>query len=84
MAADESSDSNAGINALPREVQSRIRERVETFDDFNTGNDPYGGRAISAFAVEESVASTGRSITTTAILSSEVRTLSTPKSDDAS
>ncbi|MCP4372747.1 MAG: DUF3768 domain-containing protein [Deltaproteobacteria bacterium] len=31
-----------GVNALPAEDQSRIREKVELFNDFNEGNDPYG------------------------------------------
>ena len=31
-----------GISALPEADQSRIRELVETFDDFTEGNDPYG------------------------------------------
>lgn len=33
-----------GVCALPPEVQSRIREKVETFNDFKPGNDPYGER----------------------------------------
>jgi len=31
-----------GINALPSEDQSAIREKVETFKDFNQDNDPWG------------------------------------------
>ena len=31
-----------GFNALPPEVRSRIREKVELFRDFNPDNDPYG------------------------------------------
>jgi hypothetical protein len=38
-----------GITALPPEVQSRIRERVETFDDFTPDNDPYGEHDFGAF-----------------------------------
>ena len=33
-----------GVNALPPEDQSRIRELVETYSDFKPGNDPYGER----------------------------------------
>jgi len=32
----------AGVNALPAATQSKIREKVETFDAFDAGNDPYG------------------------------------------
>lgn len=39
----------AGINALPAEAQSRIRERVETFSAFGPDNDPYGERDFGAF-----------------------------------
>ena len=38
-----------GINALPEEDQSAIREKVETFDDFNPGNDPHGERDFGSF-----------------------------------
>jgi Protein of unknown function (DUF3768) len=41
-----------GITALPMPVQSRIREHVETFDAFDSGNDPYGERDFGAFEVE--------------------------------
>jgi len=34
----------AGVCALPPEVQSTIREKVETFDAFTPDNDPYGER----------------------------------------
>ena len=37
-----------GIRALPESDQSRIRERVETFDDFPPGDDPYGERDFGA------------------------------------
>jgi hypothetical protein len=38
-----------GIRALPDAVQSRIRERVELFDDFKESNDPYGEHDFGAF-----------------------------------
>ena len=38
-----------GIRALPDMVQSRIRERVELFDDFKEGNDPHGEHDFGAF-----------------------------------
>ena len=38
-----------GIGALPTALQSRIRERVETFDAFTPGDDPYGQRDFGAF-----------------------------------
>jgi hypothetical protein len=38
-----------GITALPLPVQSRIRERVETFDAFTPENDPYGERDCGLF-----------------------------------
>jgi len=41
-----------GIAALPADVQSTIRERVETFTDFNQDNDPYGEHDFGAFDVE--------------------------------
>jgi hypothetical protein len=41
----------SGINALPAEVQSAIREKVETFDDFTEDNDPYGEHDFGAFNV---------------------------------
>jgi hypothetical protein len=41
-----------GISALPQAVQSRIREKVETFSDFNPGNNPYGERDFGAFEHE--------------------------------
>jgi Protein of unknown function (DUF3768) len=39
----------AGINALPPADQSRIREKVELFRDFNRDNDPYGERDFGHF-----------------------------------
>jgi hypothetical protein len=39
----------AGICALPAQDQSAIRERVEKFNDFEPGNDPYGERDFGAF-----------------------------------
>jgi hypothetical protein len=41
-----------GINSLPSEIQSRIREKVELFDAFNPGNDPHGERDFGSFAHE--------------------------------
>ncbi len=38
-----------GINALPDEDQSRIREKVELFNDFSEDNDPYGEHDFGAF-----------------------------------
>jgi hypothetical protein len=38
-----------GIRALPDAVQSRIRERVELFDQFSEKNDPYGERDFGSF-----------------------------------
>ena len=42
----------AGISALPEETQSAIREKVERFNDFRPGNDPYGERDFGAFTHE--------------------------------
>lgn len=39
----------AGICALPSEMQSAIREKVEAFDAFTPDNDPYGERDFGAF-----------------------------------
>jgi hypothetical protein len=41
-----------GISALAPEIQSRIREQVETFDAFTKGNDPHGEHDFGAFEVE--------------------------------
>jgi hypothetical protein len=41
----------AGISALPSQIQSAIRERVEAFSDFGPDNDPYGERDFGAFNV---------------------------------
>lgn len=38
-----------GINALPLPDQSRIREKVETFDAFTEGNNPHGERDFGSF-----------------------------------
>ena len=38
-----------GIKALPEDVQSRSREKVELFDDFDEDNDPYGERDLGVF-----------------------------------
>ena len=32
----------SGVNALPPEEQSSLREAVEKFNDFKKGNDPHG------------------------------------------
>ena len=40
-----------GICALPAEQQSCIRERVETFDRFDRGNDPWSERDFGNFEV---------------------------------
>lgn len=39
----------SGVSALPLEVQSRIRERVETFTEFTPDNDPYKERDCGGF-----------------------------------
>jgi hypothetical protein len=41
-----------GINALPCQVQSKIREAVETFTQFTPDNDPYGEHDFGAVEVE--------------------------------
>lgn len=41
-----------GIAALDGTTQSRIRERVETFDDFTPDNDPHGERDFGAIEVD--------------------------------
>jgi hypothetical protein len=41
-----------GVSALPEQVQSRIRERVETFTDFNPDNDPHGEHDFGSFEIE--------------------------------
>jgi hypothetical protein len=38
-----------GINALCPQHQSKIREKVETFDAFTPDNDPHGERDFGAF-----------------------------------
>lgn len=38
----------AGICALPSEVQSALREKVETFDAFTPESDPYGEHDFGA------------------------------------
>jgi len=40
-----------GICALPADLQSRIRERVETFDTWTRDNDPYGEHDFGAFEI---------------------------------
>ncbi len=37
-----------GINALPENDQSAIREKVELFNDFTEANDPYGEHDFGA------------------------------------
>ena len=39
----------AGIRALPPDVQSAIREKVEEFDDFTPDNDPHGEHDFGRF-----------------------------------
>lgn len=41
-----------GICALPPALQSRIRERVETFDTFTRDNDPHGERDFGSFHID--------------------------------
>lgn len=41
-----------GISALPPALQSRIRERVETFAEFNTDNDPYHEHDLGTFELD--------------------------------
>lgn len=41
-----------GITALPPDVQSAIREKVESFDAFTEDNDPHGERDFGAFEHE--------------------------------
>jgi len=38
-----------GVEALPPEDLSVIRQKVETFNDFSDDNDPYGERDFGAF-----------------------------------
>jgi major membrane immunogen (membrane-anchored lipoprotein) len=39
----------AGISALPSRDQSKIREKVETFNAFTPDDDPYGEHDFGAF-----------------------------------
>ena len=41
-----------GISALPSGTQSKIREAVETFDDWTPGNDPHGEHDFGAVEVD--------------------------------
>ena len=41
-----------GIEALPVRVQSKIREAIETFDQFTGDNDPWGEHDFGAFEIE--------------------------------
>jgi Protein of unknown function (DUF3768) len=38
-----------GISSLPADVQSRIREKVEKFDQFTEANNPHGERDLGSF-----------------------------------
>jgi hypothetical protein len=42
-----------GINALDPRLQSRIRERVETFEAWTPDNDPYGEHDFGAFEIDD-------------------------------
>jgi hypothetical protein len=42
-----------GFNTLPLHIQSAIREKVETFDNFTRDNDPYGEHDFGAIEHEE-------------------------------
>lgn len=42
-----------GIKALAPEVQSKIREQVELFKDFNEGNDPHGEHDFGSLKVDD-------------------------------
>src|SRR5439155_3704236 len=42
----------AGISALPPQIQSAIREKVERFRDFTPDNDPHGERDFGTFNVD--------------------------------
>ena len=41
----------AGISALPPQIQSAIREKVERFRDFTPDNDPHGEHDFGTFNV---------------------------------
>ncbi len=41
-----------GVNTLPLHIQSAIREKVETFDNFTSDNDPYGEHDFGAIEHE--------------------------------
>jgi hypothetical protein len=42
----------AGIAALDPAIQSKIRERVETFSEFTPDNDPYGEHDFGSFTLD--------------------------------
>ena len=42
----------AGISALPPQIQSVIREKLERFSDFSPDNDPHEERDFGAFTVQ--------------------------------
>jgi hypothetical protein len=39
-----------GVQALPQEDQTAIREKVETYTNFTPDNDPYGERDFGSFS----------------------------------
>jgi Protein of unknown function (DUF3768) len=39
----------AGVNALPSDVKATVIQRVATFSDFNTDNDPHGEHDFGSF-----------------------------------
>lgn len=41
-----------GVRALPITVREEVLTKVRAFDDFSTGNDPYGERDFGAFDQE--------------------------------
>lgn len=43
------------VTMLPQEKQSFLRERVETFEDFNEGNDPWGEHDFGSIDLDDYV-----------------------------
>jgi hypothetical protein len=41
-----------GISALPEQLQSRIRKKVEAFDQFTEDNAPYDGHDFCSFDLD--------------------------------
>jgi hypothetical protein len=39
----------AGVNALPSDIKAMVIQRVVTFSDFNTDNDPHGEHDFGSF-----------------------------------